>query len=150
MADMLILGFIFLLHPGEYAYTANPESTPFHLCDLHLMVGNRHLHHLTCSDYDLTQVNFISLEFTNQKNGVRGEIIGLGQSGDPTFCSVTALISQIRHLCAHRTHPTTPIYNYFYHQKWHPISAATLTTTLRNTMTIMGPSFGIHPSDISI
>ncbi len=150
MADMLILGFFFLLRPGEYAYTANPDSTPFRLCDLNLMVGNRRLHHLSCSDQDLTQVNFMGLEFTNQKNGVRGEIIGLGRSGDITFCPVTVLISRVRHLRSHRAHPTTPIYNYFYQHQWHPIPAATLTSTPRQTVTIMGPSYGIQPSDISI
>jgi hypothetical protein len=48
-AEILILGFFFLLHPGEYAYSLN---------------------HVTCTTIELTQVNYITLEFTSQKKGV--------------------------------------------------------------------------------
>jgi hypothetical protein len=39
IADMLLLGFFFLLRPGEYAKTQNPDSCPFRLCDIHLLRG---------------------------------------------------------------------------------------------------------------
>jgi hypothetical protein len=45
MADMLTLGFYFLLRPGEYAQTANPESTPFRLQDIHLHAGASRINH---------------------------------------------------------------------------------------------------------
>jgi hypothetical protein len=67
IADMITLGFFFLLRPGEYAYTANPESAPFRLQDIHLMVNNRRLNHLTCPDAHLDAATFIGLEFTRQK-----------------------------------------------------------------------------------
>jgi hypothetical protein len=35
-ADMITIAFFFLLHPGEYAKTDNPDSMPFCLCDVHL------------------------------------------------------------------------------------------------------------------
>ena len=38
----------------------------------------------------LLTATFVSLEFSTQKNGVRGEVIGLGRSGDPNFCPVLA------------------------------------------------------------
>ncbi len=41
IADMLLLGFFFLLRPGEYAYTDNENAAPFRLCDMHLLVQNR-------------------------------------------------------------------------------------------------------------
>jgi hypothetical protein len=44
MADMLLLGFFFLLRPGEYAFTDNPEADPFRLCDIHLLIQDRRLH----------------------------------------------------------------------------------------------------------
>jgi hypothetical protein len=86
LADMLILGFFFLLRPGEYAATDNPDSTPFLFQDVHLLFNARRLHPFTASDAELHQVNFIALEFTNQKNGVHGELIGLGRSGHPRWC----------------------------------------------------------------
>jgi hypothetical protein len=33
---------------------------------------------MTATEPQFRQVNFVALEFTNQKNGVRGELIGLG------------------------------------------------------------------------
>jgi hypothetical protein len=147
---MITLGFFFLLRPGEYAHTANPESSPFRLCDLHLMIGTHRLYHLTCPDVDLVNVNFIGLEFTNQKNGVRGEIIGLGRSGDVGFCPVEALINRVRHLRRHHAPPTTPLYNYFDHNHWHPITAAALTDTLCNTVHTLGSYYGIAAGDTSI
>jgi hypothetical protein len=44
IADMLIFGFFFLLHPGEYAYTSNEEAAPFRLYDVYLLIHNRRLH----------------------------------------------------------------------------------------------------------
>jgi hypothetical protein len=40
IAHMLILGFFFLLRPGEYAYTDNEDAAPFRLCDFHLIHNN--------------------------------------------------------------------------------------------------------------
>lgn len=41
MADMFLLGFYFLLRSGEYAYTPNPDATPFHFCDVHLLINKQ-------------------------------------------------------------------------------------------------------------
>jgi hypothetical protein len=41
IAQMLLLGFFFLLHPGEYAHTMNEDAAPFHICDVHLITHNR-------------------------------------------------------------------------------------------------------------
>jgi hypothetical protein len=95
---MLIVAFFFLLRPGEYTCTPNPDASPFRLCDVHLMINNRCLPHLTCSETDFTHVNYVALEFTNQKNGVRGELVGLGRSGHPTWCPVIVIINHIKHL----------------------------------------------------
>jgi hypothetical protein len=72
IADMLTLGFYFLLCPGEYAHTANPDSTPFRLQDIHLHSGQQQISHLLSTPQQLDSATFVCLEFTNQKNGVRG------------------------------------------------------------------------------
>jgi hypothetical protein len=43
---MLTLGFYFLLRLGEYAHTANPNSTPFRFQDIHLHSGQQQISHL--------------------------------------------------------------------------------------------------------
>jgi hypothetical protein len=95
---MLTLGFFFLLRPGKYAHTDNPDSAPFQLVDVHLMVGCHRLPHRTCPLHELHTATFACLEFTMQKNGVRGEMIGLGRSGNAAFCPVAAIINRVIHL----------------------------------------------------
>jgi hypothetical protein len=149
IADMLTLGFYFLLRPGEYAQTANPESTPFCLRDVHLHIGTTRLHHLTCPLQSLDSATFVCLEFTDQKNGVRGELIGLGRSGTPAFCPVQACANRVRHLRQYNAAPTTPLYAYF-SSTWQAITTTILTTELRRSVPALGHTVGIVPSDISV
>ena len=94
ITDMLLLGFYFLLHPREYAFIDNPDASPFHYCDVHLLIHTRCLNHYTCPDTELQRVFYIALEFTNQKNGIRGELVGLGKSGHPTWCPVHSSLTE--------------------------------------------------------
>jgi len=149
IADMLLLGFYFLLRPGEYAYTDNPDAAPFRICDVHLLINNRRIPYATATQPILAQVNFVALEFTTQKNGVRGELVGLGLSGHPTYCPVKALLRRVSHLKTYNAPPTTPLYS-FYHHRWSRIDTSILTTYLRNAVTTLGARFGIAASDISI
>jgi hypothetical protein len=59
------------------------------------MVNNRRLQHMTCLDTDFHLVNFVTLEFTNKKNGVKGELVGLGRSGHPAWCPVLDPSAQV-------------------------------------------------------
>jgi hypothetical protein len=149
VADMLLLGFFFLLWPGEYAYTDNENAAPFRLCDLHLLLHNRQLNPYTSSHAELEQVNFVALEFTSQKNGVRGELVGLGKSGHPHWCPVRALLNRVYHLRTHCAPLTTPLYSYYTNQ-WLRIDTTILTTRLWIAVTSLGEQFGIKPADISV
>ncbi|KAL7523299.1 hypothetical protein ACHAWF_000463, partial [Thalassiosira exigua] len=51
----------------------------------------------------LLQARFGSLTFTEQKNGVRGEVIGLECSGDPYLCPVKALVRRVFYLRSENT-----------------------------------------------
>jgi hypothetical protein len=149
LADMLLLGFFFLLRPGEYAHTSNPDASPFRLCDTHLFINNRRLHPDRCTVPDLRRVNYIGLEFTTQKNGVRGEIVGLGLTGHPLWCPVRALINRVTHLVSHKAPLTTPLYSY-HSDTWRYIDTTMLTAALRTTVYATGANWGLQPTDISI
>lgn len=149
VADMLMLGFFFLLWPGEYAHTTNPDAAPFRLRDTHLLINNRRIFPYQCTVADLHHVNYIALEFTTQKNGVRGELVGLGRIGHPTWCPVQALIHRVTHLCTHHAPLDTPLYSYFSDQ-WRYVDTNMLTSSLRHTITAHGHQWGLQPSDISI
>ncbi len=145
---MIILGFFFLLHPGKYAHMDNDKASPFRFCDTHLLINDRRIQHYTAADTELAIVNYVTLEFTNQKNGVRGELVGLGHSSHPTYCPVRALINRTKHLRSHNTPRTTPLYSFFHHG-WQDIDTTILTNHLRHTITAMGQHYGIQPTEVS-
>ena len=89
IADMIIIAFFFLLRPGEYT---NNDYNPFRLEDVQLFIGQHRLNLLLATDAQFLQTRFASLTFTDQKNGVRGEIIGHAQSGEPFLCPVKAIV----------------------------------------------------------
>lgn len=150
IADMLILGFYFLLHPGEYARTDNKNSTPFRLCNTHLICGAIRLHPFTSTKQDLRSATHVALKFTNQKNGVRRELIGLGRSGDQQWCPIIAVIHQVLYLRLHRANPTMPLYSYFDRGQCAHIQSTHLTFHLHATAHVMGAVSGITANDMSV
>jgi hypothetical protein len=148
VADMIALAFFFLLRPGEYTGTAS-DTTPFTLQDVQCWIGQQRFLATTIPLEDLPRVTFVSLTFTTQKNGVRGEVIGLGRSGNPVLCPVQALTRRIAHLRAYRAPHHTPLAAYFTTPAVTVITPADITSMLRCSTAIIGPSVGFLPSDIS-
>lgn len=146
---MTALAFFFLLRPGEYTGTTS-NATPFRLCDVQLFIGGNRLNFTTASEATLMAATFGTLEFTNQKNGVRGEIIGLGRSGNPQMCPVLCLTRRILHL-RHAAAPTTPLATYLGpNNQPHPVRSADITDVLRTAVMALGPqTLGFLPSDVS-
>ena len=148
IADMIILAFFFLLRPGEYTATSS-DNTPFRIADLRLSVGGRYLDAFTSSAVDLHAADFLSLTFTTQKNSVRGEVVALGRSGDPSLYTVRMASRHILHLRAHGAVPDTPLSVYF-HTQWCRVSPADITSTLRTAVLAVGPAhLGFTPADVS-
>jgi hypothetical protein len=147
---MITLGFFFLLRPGEYAFTDNDEAAPFRLQDIHVFVHAIRLDVSRCSEYQLDSATHVALEFTKQKNGVRGELISHGRSQHEFLCPVKAMIWRLKHLRLHNAHPSTPIYKYHNNRMWHAISTTDITHQLRQATTTLGPAVGLQPGDISV
>lgn len=148
VADMIALAFFFLLRPGEYTGTSS-ETTPFAFQDVALFHGMRRLDLHSATDAEILSATFATLEFTNQKNGVRGEVIGLGCSGHISLCPVRSIGRRIIHLRQHNAPPTTPLGTYFHEGTCKPVSQQAITATLRLAVTTLGPSLGFLASDIS-
>jgi hypothetical protein len=149
VSDLGFMAFFWLLRPGEYC--SSSESHPFRLCDVQLFIGNDRLNPLTCDLADLDRVTFVTLTFTTQKNGVRGEIIGHARSSHLYACPVVSVINRVRYLrlqgapseaplCAVR-HATTAA--------WCTVSSRLVTETIRTSATILGPQLGFNPEDVS-
>ena len=148
ICDMILLAFFFLLRPGEYT-DSQSDTTPFKLEDVQVFIGRRRLDLGTCPDADLASATFVSLTFTDQKNGVRGEVIGLSTSGNPAVCPVHAVCRRIQHLRTHGALPSTPLARVFTSGAWTKITPTHITTTLRAAVSFLGPELGFLPSDVS-
>ena len=148
VSDMAALAFFFLLRPGEYT-SSTTDSRPFRLADLRLAIGSLYLDLSTAPDASLDAATFLSLTFTTQKNGVRGEVIGLGRSGSPTLCPVLAAVRRVKHLRAHGAPPHTPIASYF-DRTWRQVTPADITAVLQTAVLALGTlTLGFLPSEVS-
>ena len=143
-----MIAFFFLLRPGEYTVDASAEeSRPFRLTDVQLFIGQSRIDIATATEAQIRCATFVSLTFTDQKNGVRGEVIGLGRSGDAFLCPVLAVIRRVLHLRAHNADPTTPLATVFTSPR--KVTPSVITDTLRDTVRCIGPSLGFLPDDVS-
>jgi hypothetical protein len=141
---MIILAFFFLLRPGEYT---NNDNTPFCLKDVQLFIGPYCLNLQISSTAELTQAIFGSLIFTDQKNGVRGKVIGQALTGDCFVCLVKALVQRVLYLWSHNAPPTTPLSRVFNTPA--QVTPSVLTATLRDCVQYLGPNLGFLPSEVS-
>jgi hypothetical protein len=69
ITDMFLLGFFFLLWPGEYAWTKNPEAAPFLLRHVHLSRGSHRLNIYLDTPNTLQTATHVALELDKQKTG---------------------------------------------------------------------------------
>lgn len=148
LADMIILAFFFLLRPGEYCISPS-DSTPFNLMDVQLFIGEQRLNLSTATTQQIQSATFATLTFTTQKNGVRGEVIGLGRSGDSVLCPVATLIRRVLHLNSVHAPPNTPLAHVFT-TKWEKITPSDISSALRNAVRFLSPTnLGFLPEDVS-
>ena len=93
----------------------------------------------------LCSVTFVSLTFTRQKNGVRGERVGHSRSGDPHLCPVASILSRISHLRQHHAPPDTTLNAYLHLGSWAYVLPSAITSLFRLAAAPGPPSGGRHP-----
>jgi hypothetical protein len=138
IADLLWIGFFYLLRPGEYLYTTKGRH-PFLLKDTVLRAAAQEYTADAIPLHLLPLVTYAGLTFTMQKNGVPGEMIGLTTTSDPIACPVRAITRRVAHLRAFTASPDTPLYTYFDQAGTsRRITDRALTAHLRIAATLLG------------
>lgn len=149
--DCIWMAFYFLLRPGEYANASGDAKHPFRLCDVQYKIGHLHIFdaHLTTVQQCLAST-FVSLTFSTQKNGVKGEKLAHTPTGHPTSCPVRATLRRVAHLIQHNAPPSTPLHVYFDDDgRTRAVSSSMITSLLRTaTLTIPGHA-GIDANNIA-
>ena len=77
--------------------------------DVNFFIGDTWINPTTASSQQLMAAPRGTLTFTAQKNGVRGEIIGLGTSSDALVCPVRAAVRCLLDLRRHGAPAGTPL-----------------------------------------
>jgi hypothetical protein len=148
VADMVTIAFYFLLRPGEYTGTTSYD-TPFRLQDVKLHIDDRLLYLFNAPIADLHAATTVSLTFTTQKNGTKGEIITHGLSTDPLACPVKSVVRCIIHLRNYKPSKSTPLASYHHNSKRVTIKAEDITESLRLATIATSHQTGLQPADIS-
>jgi hypothetical protein len=146
LSDMMWIAFFFLLRPGEYTQPAE-DSHPFRLADIRLWKNSIAVDCFTGSANDLLNCTFVSLIFTTQKNGTRGEAIGHGATNNPLACPVRSVARCILYLRQFQAPPTT--FLCAIGPSFQPLTSSGLTALLRQACFSLGNPSGFLPSDIT-
>ena len=147
VADMICIGYYYLMRPGEH--TKNSTDTAFRLIDVALYREQTRLNLLTAPVEQLQQASSLTLEFTTQKNGVKGEKITHGRSGHPLACPVLAVV---RRVCYHRLHQspnTSPLCQYYDTVgRVHFVRSKDITVMLQTIIRLWPVTYPTDPLDI--
>lgn len=149
-ADALIIGFFYMLRPGEHTFDTNNHH-PFRFCNASFSKdGNAATNGITITDADLEAANRVFLNFSTQKNGERNEAITHGDTFDALLSPVAAVRRRIRHLRHWQAPPDTPLYTVFSAHGSQHVLASHLTQELRYSCTKIGHTLGISWREISV
>ena len=148
--DLIIVAFYWLLRPAEYlACNQEGRSQAFLLRHVHLTRNGVSYAATTAPLNDVTHFDHATLEFTDQKNAVRGERVGHAANNDPFFCPVKALTRIVRRLRRHGATEATPLHHHFNphpnHGKWYATKPTFVTNAIRHAAGLVATSTGIDP-----
>jgi len=149
VVDLSIIGFFYLLRPGEYCTSSTDINAPIRLQDIELLFGQQIVSPLTSPIDLIRRVTHSSITFPIQKNRERGETIGHGRTGNLFVCPTQALIQRIIYLRSNNAPPTTPISAILADGLWQQVSSSQLTKTLQFSARI-APHLGIAWRTVSV
>ena len=156
--DLTIVGFFWLLRPAEYTHSTTPESRSqaFKFRDLYFTIDDT----VYCAPTaplnelaDVARISAATLQFSDQKNAVRGEQVSHRPSADPVLCPCKALGRLALRLKQSGASPTAPIHHHYNshtnHNKWYHVKAKHITNALRHAAKSIETTTGIHHSKVS-
>lgn len=150
MANLLVMGYFYLLRPGEYTYD-KANNHPFRLCDATFNTHRGLLNAAVAAPRQLQSASQVLLNFTTQKNMEKDQAIAHGDTNDPLLSPVKAVRRQVLHLRQHKAPPTTPLHTvYLPDGTTTCVTARMLTNALRASCKAIGPTLGIQSRDISV
>jgi len=107
--DLLIIGFFFLLRPGEHVYSKD-NSHPFCLRDVSFQSPQGTFNATTITADDFSTCTKVHLKFTDQKSGEKGEVITHDNTTKPIISPFKAISCRVIHLRTNGATGETPLH----------------------------------------
>ena len=127
--------------PGSHSYSSSDPANIF--------VVTQATQATKSSPVTCAAATFVSLLFTMQKNGVKGESIGHGTTCHTCACAVVAIQRRVVHLRQHGAPPDMHLAAVFNGKRLSTLRSAEITSALRAANKIIGPQVGFTPYDVS-
>ena len=130
---------------------ATLRTQAFELCHIRFTLHNRTYqgHHAAILNDEsvIADISDVSVLFTEQKNGHKGEVITQRATSSPHLCPVRSMCWIVRHLRAHGAEPATPIFAHHYNpsRQWRFIRYSELTNGLRLCASLIQSDTGVPP-----
>ena len=145
---MIIIAYFFLLRPGDNT-GFKLYSTTFQLEDISFICG-RSVFGETATEAELQAAIFMALNFSTQKNGVRGKNIGHKASWDPLLCKNSSLLRRVLHFRANKATSSNPLARVMtLTWWWEYITPKMISNNLKFTIIFCGPNLGFESKDVS-
>lgn len=152
--DMCVIGFFFLLRPGEYAkpLSSDAKAKPFRVEDVYFLDQHSNITILpslqACND--TTQHHFGGLRVVDSKAGAKGDRITHERTND-AICPVTSLHRIVHDILIQHGSHTTPLYCYHDRttNRFQAIESKHLTAALRLAAAACYTETGIPPDKIT-
>lgn len=157
VCDLIVVGFYWLLRPSECVLgSKEARSQAFEFQHIHFTINNRLYSAPSAPLYDendLARITFATLEFSDQKNAVRGEQVGHKPNSDPDLCPVKALGRIALRLKRAGAKPNTPIHRHYnpnpLYKGWYDTKPQYVTNALRHAAASVETQTGIAPHLLS-
>ena len=94
--------------------------------------------------------SFVSLLFTTQKNGFKGDSTGTNETGDPQACAVAVIRRRVVHLRQNGVSICTSLVAVYKNGKRYTIKITDITKALREAVKIAGSQVGFKPTNVSV
>jgi hypothetical protein len=149
IADCAMLGFFFLLRPGEHTHSCT-DNHPFRLQDASFFCDAVWRNAAAADLATLHTATQVPLNFTAQKNGEENEAVAHDSANCALVSPVKAVLRRVTHLRHWHAAPATPLRAVCLSAlQTKTVTSGALTNTLRASCAVPGPSIGIRPADIS-
>ena len=151
--QLTIIGFFWLMRPCEFLHSDDTElrTQAFEFKDITLTYQGRSYTGPAASFLnDVTtfaDITDVGVTFTDQKNGIKGEVIRQRANSHAYLCPAKAIAWILHHFHSWNAPPTTPLSHHYDHHltSWRTVKYVHVTNALRNCAGNIHATTGVDP-----